>query len=232
MASEPSSPVVTERHGRGRWAAKRWFTIAAGLGLVGALLLITPVWIMGNDSDFSCGSVLRKTDSGRQQHCEFIGAYRDRLVATYIVAGLGVLCAGVAIQRMSTERRRSAVAAACVAVPLLAFAFVVAWRASDARPPSLEVEPAQLNTPGPHTFVVAGQRFHDWPVVEIVECSVASSPRPCLVGSGLTVTPNDGSFEVTVTYDVPEGGVGIGAFSSAGDPLDITWLVSDDSQGE
>ena len=232
MATKPSTPMADRATQPTRWTAKRWFAIAAGLGLVGALLLITPVWIMGNDSDFSCGSVLRRTDSGRQQNCEFIGAYRDRLVATYIVAGLGLLCAGVAIQRMSTERRRSAVAAACVIVPLLALAFSVAWRASDARPPSLEVEPAQLNIPGPHTFIVAGQRFHDWPVVEIVECSVASSPRPCRVGSGLTVTPHDGAFEVTVTYDVPDQGVGIGAFSSDGYPLDITWLVSDGSQGE
>ncbi len=88
--------------------------------------------------------------------------------------------------------------------------------------PTLTVEPATVEAPGEYEFTVTGAGFTAAPPIFILPCDAPESGNPadidsdtCDTGNLTPATPEDGAFEVTVTYTVPEGGLAIAAGDAA-----------------
>jgi len=88
--------------------------------------------------------------------------------------------------------------------------------------PTLTVEPATVDAAGEQEFTITGEGWTAAPPIFVLQCEVPESGDPADVDSAtcdtanLTpATPAEGSFSVTVTYDVPEGGLAIAAGDAA-----------------
>ncbi len=99
-------------------------------------------------------------------------------------------------------------------------AFVAPATAQDG--PSITVEPATVDAPGEYEFTVTGEGWTAAPPIFVVPCAAPESGEAADVdadtcdAANLTPgTPEDGSFEVTVTYEVTEGGIAIAATDAA-----------------
>lgn len=108
-----------------------------------------------------------------------------------------------------------------IAVTLLAAA---AWSGTAAAQdgPTITVEPATVDGPGEAEFTVTGSGWTAAPPIFVLPCEAPESGDPADVDSAtcdtanLTpATPADGAFEVTVTFEVPEGGLAIAAGDAA-----------------
>ena len=108
-----------------------------------------------------------------------------------------------------------------IAVTLLASAGWVGTAAAQDGP-TITVEPATVDAPGETEFVVTGSGWTAAPPIFVLPCAAPESGDPADVDSAtcdtanLTpATPADGAFEVTVTFEVPEGGLAIAAGDAA-----------------
>lgn len=196
----------------------RWWKAAAWFGGIALVLVLFPIWINRGDSEHSCGVLVFKSQGA--MHCEFVGAYRDRLVAVYVAVGPCLLTGAIAIARMGNGRhRRIAVQALPLAIVVVLAAGLVGWALHNARPPALSFTPVEVEAAGEHTFVVTGTRFFHDRSVEIVRCTNEPSVRPCSVGIGADVEPVNGEFEVSITTEVPPEGMSFMAFDERGDGI-------------
>ena len=94
---------------------------------------------------------------------------------------------------------------------------VIAWPAVAAAQdgPSITAEPSTVEAAGEHSFVITGDGW-TVPVVYLLPCAAPSvgsevDNDTCDTSDFTPVSPTDGSFTVTVTFDIPEEGLGIGA---------------------
>ncbi|MFN3215212.1 MAG: hypothetical protein ACE367_01820 [Acidimicrobiales bacterium] len=108
-----------------------------------------------------------------------------------------------------------------IAVTLLASA---GWTGTAAAQdgPTITVEPATVDAAGETEFTITGSGWTAAPPIFVLPCEAPESGDPADVDSAtcdtanLTpATPADGSFEVTATFDVPEGGLAIAAGDAA-----------------
>lgn len=88
--------------------------------------------------------------------------------------------------------------------------------------PTITVSPATVDAAGETEFTITGSGWTAAPPVFVLPCEAPESGDPADVDSAtcdtanLTpATPADGSFEVTATFDVPEGGLAIAAGDAA-----------------
>jgi hypothetical protein len=88
--------------------------------------------------------------------------------------------------------------------------------------PTITVEPATVDAAGETEFTITGSGWTAAPPIFVLPCAAPESGDPADVDSAtcdtanLTpATPADGSFEVTATFDVPEGGLAIAAGDAA-----------------
>jgi len=88
--------------------------------------------------------------------------------------------------------------------------------------PSITVEPATVDAPGEYEFTVTGEGWTAAPPIFVVPCAAPESgdvadvdADTCDAANLTPGTPEDGSFQVTVTYEVAEGGIGIAATDAA-----------------
>ncbi len=88
--------------------------------------------------------------------------------------------------------------------------------------PSITVEPSSVDAAGEAEFTVTGEGWTAAPPVFVLPCEAPASgdiadvdSATCDTANLTPATPADGSFEVTVTYDVPEGGLAIAAGDAA-----------------
>ena len=88
--------------------------------------------------------------------------------------------------------------------------------------PTLTVEPASVDAAGEHEFTVTGSGWTAAPPIFVLPCEAPASGEAadvdastCDTGSLTPANPTDGAFEVTVTFDVPEGGMAIAAGDAA-----------------
>lgn len=108
-----------------------------------------------------------------------------------------------------------------IAVTLLASA---GWAGTAAAQdgPTITVEPATVDAAGETEFTITGSGWTAAPPIFVLPCEAPESGDPADVDSAtcdtanLTpATPADGAFEVTATFDVPEGGLAIAAGDAA-----------------
>lgn len=105
----------------------------------------------------------------------------------------------------------------------LAFIALLATPASAQDGPTLTVEPANVDAAGEHEFVVAGTGWTAAPPLFVLPCVGASNLEDltaagadaCDISNLTPVTPTDGAFESSVTYDVPAEGMCITAADAA-----------------
>jgi LPXTG-motif cell wall-anchored protein len=89
--------------------------------------------------------------------------------------------------------------------------------------PSITVEPASVEAAGETEFTITGAGWTAAPPIFVLPCFTVSTPEEiteqgaaaCDTAALTPATPADGSFEVTVTYDVPETGMCIAAGDAA-----------------
>ncbi len=88
--------------------------------------------------------------------------------------------------------------------------------------PSITVEPASVDAPGEAEFTITGAGWTAAPPVFILPCEAPASgdaadidSATCDTANLTPATPADGAFEVTVTFDVPEGGLAVAAGDAA-----------------
>ena len=94
---------------------------------------------------------------------------------------------------------------------------VIAWPTFAAAQdgPSITVDPSTVDAAGEHSFVIEGEGW-SVPVVYLLPCAAPSvgsevDNDTCDTSDFTPVSPTDGSFRLTVTFDVPAEGLGIGA---------------------
>ncbi len=88
--------------------------------------------------------------------------------------------------------------------------------------PTLTVEPATVDAAGEQEFTVTGEGWTATPPIFVLPCTIPESGdaadidvASCDTGNLTPGQPEDGSFTVTVTYDVPAEGMAIVAGDAA-----------------
>lgn len=86
--------------------------------------------------------------------------------------------------------------------------------------PTITVEPGSVDAAGSHDLTITGSGWTAAPPVFVLPCPgangsidefAAQGADACDTGALTPATPDDGSFEVTVTYDIPAEGLVIAA---------------------
>lgn len=105
----------------------------------------------------------------------------------------------------------------------MALVAILAAPASAQDGPSIEVDPTNVEAAGEQEFNVVGANWTAAPPVFVLPCTGASNLEDlaaagadaCDISNLTPVTPADGAFEATVTYDVPAEGMCITAGDAA-----------------